>query len=106
MSAKKVPGGGSPIAKRYAFVGHLRNAENTAAVIELLASIVVDYAGFRRSAITLGHIWCSHGFDARADGRATCWVRIERQAMTGRRQKAEMNAVSRQKKAGGSMRMR
>ena len=45
MSAKKVPGGDLPIAKRCAFVGHLMNAENTAAVIELLASIEADCAG-------------------------------------------------------------
>jgi len=45
MSAKKVPGGRSPIAKRCAFVGHLTNAENTAAVIGLLASTTVNYAG-------------------------------------------------------------
>ena len=45
MSVKKVPGAGSPIARRCAFVGHLRNAENTAAVIGLFASIAVDYAG-------------------------------------------------------------
>src|ERR1700730_10364975 len=44
-SAKKVPGGDAPIAKRCAFVGHLMNAENTAAVIELLASIEADCAG-------------------------------------------------------------
>jgi hypothetical protein len=41
MSVKKVAGAGSPIARRCAFVGHLRYALNTAAVIELFASIVV-----------------------------------------------------------------
>jgi hypothetical protein len=38
MSTKKAPGAGSPIVKRCAFVGHLTNAENTAAEIWLLAS--------------------------------------------------------------------
>ena len=45
MSAKKAPGAGSPITKRCAFVGHLMNAENAAAVIGLLAFIAVDHAG-------------------------------------------------------------
>jgi hypothetical protein len=40
MSVKKVVGAGSPIARRCAFVGHLRNAMNTAAVIELFVSII------------------------------------------------------------------
>ena len=40
MSVKKVAGAGSPIARRCAFVGHLRNAVNTAAVIELFVSII------------------------------------------------------------------
>jgi hypothetical protein len=40
VSVKKTSRAGSPIARRYAFVGHLRNAGNTAAVIELLASII------------------------------------------------------------------
>src|SRR5260370_34042875 len=44
MSTKKVPGAGSPIAKRCAFVGHLRNAENIAAEIRLLAPIAIDHA--------------------------------------------------------------
>jgi hypothetical protein len=39
MSVKKVVGASSPIARRCAFVGHLRNAVNTAAVIELFVSI-------------------------------------------------------------------
>src|SRR5258708_7092860 len=42
MSVKKEFGMGSPMARRYAFVGHLRNAENIAAVIELLVSIIVS----------------------------------------------------------------
>jgi hypothetical protein len=42
MSAKKGFGAGSPMAMRYAFVGHLRNAENIAAVIELLVSITLS----------------------------------------------------------------
>src|SRR5215471_8658435 len=50
-SAKKVPGGDSPIAKRCAFVGHLMNAENTAAVIGLLASIAADCAGVSAATI-------------------------------------------------------
>src|SRR5208337_1687070 len=45
MSAKKVPVTGAPLAKRCAFIGHLMNAENTAAVIGSLASIAVNYAG-------------------------------------------------------------
>src|SRR5271170_122603 len=45
MSAKKVPVTGAPLAKRYAFIGHLMNAENSAAVIGSLASIAVNYAG-------------------------------------------------------------
>src|SRR3984893_5776132 len=40
MSVKKVVGAGSPIARRCAFVGHLRNAINTAAVIELFVPII------------------------------------------------------------------
>src|SRR4051794_29248713 len=44
ISAKKVPGAGSSVATRCAFVGHLTNAENTAAVIALLASMAVEYA--------------------------------------------------------------
>jgi hypothetical protein len=44
MSTKKAPGVGSPIAKRCAFVGHLTNAENTAAEIWLLAFIAIDDA--------------------------------------------------------------
>jgi hypothetical protein len=39
MSAKKIAGAGSPLARRYAFVGHLREAENTAAVIGLFVSM-------------------------------------------------------------------
>src|SRR6266566_9047531 len=42
MSVKKASGAGSPIARRYAFVGHLRNAKNTAAVIDLLVSIMAS----------------------------------------------------------------
>jgi hypothetical protein len=53
MSVKKVAGAGSPIARRCAFVGHLRNAINTAAVIELWASIISNYAGV--SADTVGN---------------------------------------------------
>jgi len=49
VSVKKVPGAGSPIAKRCAFVGHLRNAENTAAVIGLIGFIAVDYAVVSRN---------------------------------------------------------
>jgi hypothetical protein len=41
MSVKNVPGAGSPIAKRRAFVGHLTNAENSEVVIRLLGSMVV-----------------------------------------------------------------
>src|ERR1700740_77716 len=37
VSVKKVSGAVSSIARKYAFVGHLRNARNTAAVIELLS---------------------------------------------------------------------
>src|SRR3979411_629304 len=44
MSAKWAPRAGSPIAMRCAFVGHLRNAENNAAVIGVFASIAVDCA--------------------------------------------------------------
>jgi len=44
MSTKKAPGAGSPIAKRCAFVGHLRNAENIAAEIWVLAPIVIVHA--------------------------------------------------------------
>src|SRR5260370_13263005 len=51
ISAKKAPGAGSPIARRCGFVGHLRNAENAAAVIGLLASIAVDCAGVSGVAI-------------------------------------------------------
>src|SRR5260370_26748795 len=40
VSVKKASGAVSSLARRYAFVGHLRNARNTAAVIELLASII------------------------------------------------------------------
>src|SRR4051794_36119072 len=39
ISAKKEPAAGSPIARRCAFVWHLRNAENSGAVIRLLAFI-------------------------------------------------------------------
>src|SRR5208337_5650657 len=45
MSAKKAPVRGAPLAKRCAFIGHLMNAENTAAVIGSLAPIAVNYAG-------------------------------------------------------------
>jgi hypothetical protein len=55
MSAKKTPGEGSPIAKRCAFVGHLRNAENTAVVIVLLASIAVDHAKVLENTILKEH---------------------------------------------------
>src|ERR1700730_1192190 len=41
MSVKKVAGAGSPVARRCAFVGHLRNAINTAAVIELFVPIIM-----------------------------------------------------------------
>lgn len=51
MSAKKAPGVGSPVPKRCAFVGHLRNAENTAAVIALFASMAVNSAEVSASAI-------------------------------------------------------
>ena len=40
IKTMKVVGAGSPIARRCAFVGHLRNAINTAAVIELFVSII------------------------------------------------------------------
>src|SRR5580693_9391728 len=40
VSVKKASGAVSPLARRYTFVGHLRNARNTAAVIELFASII------------------------------------------------------------------
>ena len=40
VSVKKASGAVSSLARRYAFVGHLRNARNTAAVIELFASII------------------------------------------------------------------
>src|ERR1700687_3581419 len=52
MSVKKVVGAGSPIARRCAFVGHLRNAINTAAVIELFVSISAKYAGVSVSAVS------------------------------------------------------
>jgi len=39
MSEKKVAGAGSSIARKCAFVGHLREAQNTAAVIELFVFI-------------------------------------------------------------------
>jgi hypothetical protein len=51
MSAKSVPGAGSPIDIRCAFVGHLRNAENNAAVIGLFASLPVNSA--RVSTVTI-----------------------------------------------------
>jgi hypothetical protein len=44
MSAKWAFGAGSPIDMRCAFVVHLRNAENTAAVIGVFAPIAVDCA--------------------------------------------------------------
>jgi hypothetical protein len=44
ISARWVLGAGSPIDMRCAFVGHLRNAENIAAVIGLLAFIATDHA--------------------------------------------------------------
>jgi hypothetical protein len=43
-------GSGSPIARRCAFVGHLRNAIKSAAVIELFVSIGAKYAGVSVSA--------------------------------------------------------
>src|SRR5664279_2110056 len=51
MSAKWAPGAGSPMDRRCAFVGHLRNAENNAAVIGVFASIAVDCA--RVSTVTI-----------------------------------------------------
>jgi len=44
MSTKNPSGAGSPIAKRWAFVGYLRNAENVSAEIWLVAPIVIDHA--------------------------------------------------------------
>jgi hypothetical protein len=49
MSVKKAAGVDSPIVKRCAFVGHLRNAANVVALITSFASIAVDYAGFSTS---------------------------------------------------------
>ena len=46
---KKAVGAGSPIA-RCAFVGHLRNAMNAAAAIELFVTISAKYAGVSVSA--------------------------------------------------------
>jgi hypothetical protein len=40
MLAKYVSGADSPIERRCAFVGHLRNAANAAAVIELFVFII------------------------------------------------------------------
>src|SRR5262249_29186921 len=53
MLAKYVSGAGSPIARRCAFVGHLRNAANVAAVIELF--IIGRFAAF--SADTIRNQW-------------------------------------------------
>jgi hypothetical protein len=39
MSVKKEAGADSPLARRYAFVGHLREAKNTAAVIGSFVSM-------------------------------------------------------------------
>jgi len=47
---KKAVGAGSPIARRCAFVGHLRNAMNAAAAIELFVTISAKYAGVSVSA--------------------------------------------------------
>src|ERR1035441_3612125 len=65
ISAKKVSGGGSPIARRCAFVAHLVNAENIAAGIGLVASIAINYAPISAN--------CQHGTyrgSARFDCRA------------------------------------
>ena len=51
MLVKKAVGAGSPIARRCAFVGHLRNAMNAAAAIELFVSISAKYAGVSVSAV-------------------------------------------------------
>ena len=41
ISAKKVSDLGAPLIKRCAFVGHLRNAEKTAAVIRVVGLIAI-----------------------------------------------------------------
>jgi hypothetical protein len=64
-SAKKVPGGDAPIAKRCAFVGHLMNAENTAAVIELFASMTANCA---RVSVLVGQVEAS----------LTAWIETHR----------------------------
>src|SRR3954447_15212964 len=80
MSAKKIPGGGSPIAKRCAFIGHLMNAENTAAVIDVLASIEADCAG-----VLVGTIYAAWPEGLTESGsRATRQLGIIR-ALPGRR---------------------
>src|ERR1700682_1568853 len=71
MFVKKAVGAGSPIARRCAFVGHLRNAVNTAAVIELFVFIVASgFATFAADMIRtqIYHLfpllagWCWRGF--------------------------------------------
>src|ERR1700722_17383925 len=51
MLVKNAVGAGSPVARRCALVGHLRNAINTAAVIQLFVSICAKYAGVSVNAV-------------------------------------------------------
>ena len=70
---KKAVGAGSPIARRCAFVGHLRNAINTAAVIELFVSISAKYAGVSVSADAINSMTkCSATVTTFRVGRRRC----------------------------------